>query len=419
MAKMIRPFLILCTLSISTLARAEDVDQEFYFRGFASLVATKTSDANVGWRIQNQPISQARSKAGQWALTPESLIGLQADFQPQSTISATVQMLAMNRSKGEIEPDLELAFIRYKPQPNWQIRLGRIWTPSFLNSETRYIGFSNTTIRNTNYTLYQITNLNGGDVQYKTNLADGVITAAVYAGNNRYQLPDNAAGKEDFFHLPLIAGGFVSWESENFLVRGSYTRIQLERNSPANATLIDVTVPALKAAFADGSCTICDQEAQKWERNWRGVKYEVATISARYTQGNLVSSAELIRRKTDATFPDASGFDLDIAYSMNHWTPYANYLNLRTSSNNAPVFANSLPQFASLNATYAAGHIDRSIVTTGLKYAIDKHTALRGEIMQVRFVDAKAGVGFAPTVNGAIGVPARYHVFSLSLDFIF
>ncbi|MBC7916597.1 MAG: hypothetical protein H7Y28_02190 [Rhodoferax sp.] len=388
-------------------------------KGFGSIVATRTTDSGVGWRVQNQPIDQARASAGRWALEPESLIGLQVDMRPYEDLSATVQIIATNRSRGYAEADAELAFVRYKFSPQLQMRVGRIWTPAFMNSETRYIGYANSTLRDTNYTLYQITNLNGADARLTTTLGDGTANASVYFGENRYQLPDSASGKEDHFELPRIVGGFVAWEDERLFLRSSFTRIILARRGDANSAILATTVPALRAAAANGTCTVCAEEAGKWERVWSGVSYDVFTLGARYSKDDVTVSAEYILRDTDGTFPRASGWALEVSRSMGSWTPYLGWSTLRTTSNNAPVFPANLAQFAGLNAAYAAGAVDRSLTTVGLKWSLSRSLALRAEAMDVRFISPKAGVGFAPVVVGAPGLPERYSVLSASVDFLF
>ncbi|GAA5179796.1 hypothetical protein GCM10025771_22770 [Niveibacterium umoris] len=390
--------------------------EAFALRGFGSLIATKTSDERVGWRVQNQPIEQARHQAGEWSLGPESVLGVQADLYPQSQLAATLQVLAMNRDHGHGEAAVELAFLRYRFAPEWQLRLGRIWTPSFLNSETRYVGYANTTIRNTNYTLYQITNLDGGDLRWQRRLASGNLTLSAYLGKNRYSLPNSASGAEDFYQLPFIGGGFVAWEDRNWLLRSSYTKIELQRRGAANASLLAVTVPALRAAAASGKCAICADEADKWARTWTGVDYRVATVAARYSAGAWVISGEYINRSTDGTFPDVDAFDLEINYRWRDWTPYFDYLGAWSSSNNKPVFTQ--PQFAALNRSYAAGHIDRTILTAGLKYDLSENFSVRAEVARIRFADPLAGVGFAPVQVGAT-LPENYTVTSIAVDVLF
>lgn len=388
-------------------------------RGFGSLVATKTSNEQVGWRVQNQPIGQARENAGDWALNAESILGVQLDVNSHKDLSASAQVIATNRNNGYFEPALELAFLRYKMTPQSQMRFGRIWTPSFMNSETRYIGYSNTMLRNTNYTLYQITNLNGADVQFTQPFGGGVASTSLYYGVNEYSLPRNAAGQDDFYRLPQILGGYVAWENEDLLLRSSFTRIKLARHGAATASIDSVTVPTLRAAYADGSCTFCDEEANKWARVRSGVHYDVFTLAARYVWQDLTASAEYILRNTDSTFPKASGFDVEVAYNRGRWTPYVDFLTLSSRSNNHPIFPDTLPQFASLNNSYAAGKIDRRILTLGLKYDWAKNISSRAELMQLWFADPKAGVGFAPLIVGAPGLPDHYRVYSLSLDFLF
>lgn len=388
------------------------------WRGFGSVVATKTNDARVGWRVQNQPLGQAQEDASHWAVNNESILGVQADINEHHDLSGSVQVLATNRSHGYFEPAIELAFLRYKFNPQWQMRLGRIWTPSFMNSETRYIGYSNTTLRNTNYTLYQITNLNGADLQYAQPFASGTLNTAVYYGMNTYQLPNNA-GKDDYYELPQIAGGYVAWEKGELLLRSSFTRIILERHGAATESISTVTVPALRSAYAGGTCPMCADEADRWERVRSGVQYNVFTLAGRYGWDNFTASAEYILRDTNSTFPRASGLNVDLAYTLGKWMPYTQLLTLKSLSNNQPVFPGSLPQFSSLNASYAAGKIDREILTLGLKYDLAKNVSMRAEAMQLWFHDPKAGVGFAPKAVGVTALPDSYRVYSLALDFLF
>jgi hypothetical protein len=409
----------LCTLASAVSATENKSVFDVDVRGFGSIVATKTSNGNVGWRVQNQPINQARDYAGAWALNAESIIGVQADINSHQDISGSVQVIATNRNHGNVEPAVELAFLRYQPSPDWQFRLGRIWTPSFMNSETRYIGYSNTVFRNTNYTLYQITNLNGVDAQYSRSLGKGNFKLASYVGKNNYQLPNNAVGKDDYFELPSIIGSYAAWENESWLLRSSFTRINLARHGAANSSILESTVPALKAAYANGSCTICNVEADKWARVWTGVRYDVFTMAAKYNWNNVNLSSEYIWRNTNSTMPKATGVDVEVSSNIGRFTPYLSYTMLRSKSNNAAIFPSALTQFSSLNASYEAGKIDRDIITVGTKIDIAKNLSLRGEMMEIRFDSKKAGVGFAPTKDASKGLPPSYQVMSFAVDFLF
>jgi hypothetical protein len=410
---------ILCTFARPTQAAENKSAFGIDLRGFGSIIATKTSDGAVGWRVQNQPIDQARQYAGAWALNSESIIGVQADINSHQDISGSIQVIATNRNHGNVEPAVELAFLRYQPSPDWQFRLGRIWTPAFMNSETRYIGYANTIFRNTNYTLYQITNLNGADAQYSQSMADGNFKLAAYVGKNNYQLPNNAAGKDDYYELPSIVGSYVSWENERWLLRSSFTRINLARHGAANAGILETTVPALKAAYANASCDICNAEADKWVRIWTGVRYDVFTVAGKYSWNNVNLSSEYIWRNTNSTMPKATGIDVEISSNRGRYTPYLSYTLLRSKSNNAAKFPSSLTQFANLNASYEAGNIDRDILTAGTKIDIAKNLSLRGEVMNIRFDSKKAGVGFAPATDTSKGLPPSYQVFSFAVDFLF
>lgn len=114
-----------CCLAASA-GRAESSgtggNETFRISGFGTLGAVRTTSDDVEFV---RDLSQARGASTEWNAKTESLLGLQVDWQPSPKWQVTLQGLSRYRFDRTFRPEFSWAFIKYQPDPNISLRVGR------------------------------------------------------------------------------------------------------------------------------------------------------------------------------------------------------------------------------------------------------------------------------------------------------
>ena len=116
---------------------------EFSYNGFstAAYAQTDTDDAAVGYVGQPEGIDSD----GSFAI--DSKLGLQVTAKFNEFVSATVQGVAYADLTADWEPHLDWAYVRVQPLSNLSVRAGYLRTPTFMFSDSVFIGYANTWVR--------------------------------------------------------------------------------------------------------------------------------------------------------------------------------------------------------------------------------------------------------------------------------
>lgn len=98
------------------------------FNGFASFVAGKYSEDDASYLGYDNDVS----------FSPDTMIALQVGSQLNDEVSITTQFVAKGYNDYDLE--VELAYLTYKIQGNWDARIGRIRAPFFYYSDFLDVG---------------------------------------------------------------------------------------------------------------------------------------------------------------------------------------------------------------------------------------------------------------------------------------
>lgn len=97
-----------------------------------------------------------------------SSLGIQADISLFLDFDLVTQLIYRGQKKSTLDNALSLAFLRYKPAPYWELRIGRTQLDLYLLTEYRDIGFAYpwAKIPTEVYALLPYRNLDGADFTY-------------------------------------------------------------------------------------------------------------------------------------------------------------------------------------------------------------------------------------------------------------
>lgn len=357
--------------------------------GFLSAGVSKT-DSHANYNIPGHG-----SINNKFNFTANSLVGLQITGNISRTLSAVLQLVADGDNINGNSPyriKAEWAFLRYKPNANWQFRAGRFRIPAFMYSDTQEIGYTYpwAALPNEVYRIVPFNNMNGFDVIYSHNLGDSgwVVKVQPYVGENKskFDLYTNAPpavlppGTTANFDENDLIGGVVSISNQILTLRGNYTHVKLSGTVPNLISTGGASVPL----FSDKGTTFY-------------------SIGAKLDWHNVIAVGEYAHRSTPDQVASLTGYYGMIGYRVGKLLP--NFTYARITTTNANKLASAKP-FAELPQ-------DQQSYTLGAAYYINSNLVAKVGVSQITPLKGTNGL-----FDGPVG---RKHVYlySASLDVVF
>ncbi len=178
-------------LAVSALAEAQTEAQTeadapaLRISGFATLGLTHNDNATAAAITS---FSQTRPVQHGWSPNLDSVLGLQLEWQARTGTSLLLQGVA--RAGEDMQPKLRIAYLRQQLGTGLSVRLGRLRSPLYFDSDIAEIGYANLSIRPA-LPLYGMVNsvasLDGGDLQWRHNIGDASLLLQAYAGGYDYR----------------------------------------------------------------------------------------------------------------------------------------------------------------------------------------------------------------------------------------
>ena len=151
------------TLAATTAARA---DITTTFSGFGTIGGSFTSNSDFAY---SHDASEYIPASNQFDVGLESRLGLQGKVDFGSGFSVTAQEVFRLRGSNEFDPGTEWLYVQYSPNPELQIRMGRVVLPVFLYSDSRQVGFAAPWFRSPNevYAAFPFNDVDGGQITWQ------------------------------------------------------------------------------------------------------------------------------------------------------------------------------------------------------------------------------------------------------------
>jgi hypothetical protein len=362
MKKFSRSVVALAVLSASPVFAATQYGDNVRLSGFGTL-GVVTSDNDESAFVRDGAPSGA-TRTASWKV--DSKLGMQVDVKATSWLSATLQVLAEQRYEPKVTADFEWAFVKLTPVDGLNVRLGRIAPALFMASDSRNVGYANTTVRMPNevYSLAGLKRMKGGDVSYRFNVAGTSLTVAALAGESQYTNANITIESKQTRGVNAI------WETDFGTFRIGH--VKTKNHVP------DFPVP--------GVLTIDPY-------TFSGVGYQL-------DNGKLVIGAEYVKRKSEGApdFVNSDGWYLMGGWHFDNLLPYA--FAAETKPKGPLVGLNGK------QTTYAVG----------VRWDLVSAAAVK---LQFESVDPKGTMGVSHTPSFAYPARKKSNVLSLAVDFVF
>jgi len=407
------------------LAAAQDVPAQtpddvggLRLSGFGTLGASRVH-APAGWGFRRD-LTQSASDA-RWRTDVDSRLGVQANYALGERFELVGQVIARKRGTYSRDGDaVEWAYAGYRLNADWTLRAGRVNVDSFLMADYRNVGYGFPSARPP-VDLYAVlpTTLDGvdltrswiqGDVQWRAKLAMG-----------RASIGDVDAGEPGDVHRIVAFMG--SREEGGLLLRASFARMRIDMNPPVEAMdgLLQLARLPMPAVAAQASLLFDRAGA-------RGHWGTFTELGLRHELANWQWSAELVRMEADPLIRQTSAYVI-VGRRWGGWTPFVGYGRTHDAmpalavpdwqTALAPLLGTAAAAQAQElgSAATAAVNAARALQSTrliGVRWDMHPQAALK---LQWERVDIRSiGSSLWSRANGA---PARAHVATVVVDFIF
>jgi hypothetical protein len=358
----------------ATIAAPALTDQPmFKFGGFGTLGFSHSSQDQGDYVLDSSmPTGAGRSKDWSPGNNTRAAAHMTADFAPK--ISAILQVDSEYRADGSYRPEVEWLNVKYAFTPNAYVRIGRIALPTFMDSESRDVGYGYAWV-NPPVDLYRqlsIPSSDGVDVMYRTEIGEAGNTIKAIYGQNKEK------GINSLTTSNSLWGIFDTLEYGSATFHVSYQ----ERRSSTQNFLTGVT-----GAWADNSDL---------------------SVGASYDPGNWFVISEWVQHRSSTK---VNAMYVSGGYRIDKFTPYLLY------SQNSP------GSFLSSSTAPTASAIDRanrsqSTASLGMRWDFMRNYDFKIQYDQVRLSSNSNGY-LANVPTGVILYGSKFHVISAVVDFVF
>lgn len=385
---------------------------DFSYSGFstAGYAQTDTDLAQVGFSGQPEGVDEDGS------FEFDSKLGVQVTAKFNDMFSATVQGVAYQDLTSEWAPHLDWAYVRFKPLQSLSARAGYMRAPTFMYSDSVFIGYANSWIR-TPMEVYRLTpvyQLRGVDLLWRETFGKATVSLQPYYGDSEIE----AGADGETIDVPEWYGVAGSVEIGSFSFRAGYSTLSL----PDDLTdaRIEPAIQALRRMVGMG-CAACAVDAAAITLG--GMEMDLISAGAQFDNGASLVIAEYATRETGRLITnDMSSAYLTVGHRFGSLMPYATYALARRDGEQASAIPAGSP-FAGLSAVVngvtAASANDQDTYSAGVRYEVPSFSMLKGAIVKLQYDHIEAREGNGLFINVQPGFDGDTDMISASFDFIF
>ena len=276
------------------------------------------------------------SVGNDWSGRFDNRLGIQATFHATNQVSLIAQLLVRRNGADEVRGELPWAYLRWQPDANWELRLGRFRQPLFLITESFDVGYAHLWVRPPAelYTLAgEMTSLNGMQLRYRESVAGYTLTGTLHAGHSEVKRPTYTSRNQ-----PNV-GGSLALTDQNLTLQATLINANTQVDIPAISQVVNL--------IAAQNPDVANEYALGHVPNmWYGA------LSARYEKNGWQLISELASTRLQRrSMRDRTAWYVTLGKNLGDWTPYISYASNKVRdgffqedrvSGNAAMAANAL-----------------------------------------------------------------------------
>lgn len=387
---------LLCAASLALAS--PDEPSALRLSGFGTLGAVRTNNADAQYvRDLYEPDGAKR----RWTGKVDSVLGVQADYRFSEHVSGVVQAVSRYRYDHGFGPEISWAFLKYSPNSQFDLRLGRVGTDFFMLADSRLVGYSYLTVRPVGDYFWHLPfySIDGGDIAWSMPAGTGVVRLKAFAGGSHERL----ALEDQVWKLngSMMTGAYAEYLDGPWHLRASYASIRFKSDLP---------VGTLLAPYQG----VIDTAAAQRYLSMNGRRTDYYALGAVFDSGPWQAQLMLnaIDQGNEAFQDSVSGYGL-LGYRIGSVTPFAGYS--RAHSKDAPTVPGN-PLYSAVVAGVISGtHVNQHTGTLGVRWDVATDIALK---LQLDAIRGSAG-SVLPYRWENSQWNGRMNVISATMDFIF
>lgn len=343
----------------------------------------------------------------------DSKVGVQVTAKFNDMFSATVQGVGYADMSGDWEPRLDWAYLRVQPLQSLSFRGGYLRAPTFMYSDSIFIGYANTWVRAPLevYNLSPVYQIRGVDATWRGNVGAFSVTVNPYYGDGEADLATST------IEVPEWGGVATTVGYGSVKTHVSYSKVELGSDTNSVAAL---TVPLL--AVPSSMCGGCAEAAQRLMID--GAKIETIDFGVEYDDGVNFVATEYALARTHGHYliPSRNAAYITYGRRFGNLMPYATLSGLRRDQERRTTLVPSTGPLAGLaagvNAVIANSADDQDSYSVGVRYEVPAFSVLKAALVKLQFdhIDAE---GHGNLNNVQPGFDGKVNMISASFDFIF
>ncbi|WP_299940346.1 hypothetical protein [Sulfurimonas sp.] len=387
---------ILHKITIFLLSTLPAYSNEFDIKTFGTIGGVYNDNSNY---IYRKDIFQKDGSSGNLSFKTDTLIGLQTTLNINEKFSLLLQGIVNNDYNDEIKAKIDWGYLKYDSGENIIVKVGRIRTPYYKNSDNLNVGYSNLMIRESVEVYGQVpfSSYNGIEAIYSNIIDKYFYTLQANYGKENLTVPIHSLNQKANVEVNDLYAVNLTFGTTALQARVTY----LNADITASSLSLDQLFGGLRAYGLN-------ELADKYE--FKDKKSEYLGFGLFLDYNNIIFSGECGHRKIPSFFANVHGYSATLGYSFDKLIPFATYakskMDVATYEANTGVYA--------LDALLRAQNLAQSSETIGMKYYINEHFDIK---FQYEHVVPKGDYGSYHL--STLQKPQELNVFSFALDFIF
>ncbi|HEY8357986.1 MAG TPA: hypothetical protein VIL30_11040 [Ramlibacter sp.] len=412
MKKLVRPLFAAMAASglLAGAVHAQGMP-ELKFSGFGTLGVATTDEKNADFAstvFQPNGVGGTRS----WSIGPDTKLGGQVDAVFSDRWSAVVQVVAQHGYNNHWTPQLEWANVKFQATPELSVRVGRIAAPSFLVSDSRFVGYAQPWVRPPVevYGVLPITNNDGIDISWRRRFGPVSNTLQAYYGRAKAKIESGTATATPSWGINDAV------QLGDLTLRAGYTYNKFDLDLPN----VDALLAGISAFGAVPGPVGAQARALANRYNTRGAELSAFSLAASYDPGRWFAMTEVAALKGEGILLDSRSWYVTGGMRFGTVTPYATYA--RTGADVPTEPGIPLPAAAPLNAGLNATlnnqfNGTQSTASVGVRWDFMRNAALKAQYDHIR--TGANSAGRLTDVRPGFVRGSDVNLFSVALDFVF
>lgn len=412
--------LIVCMLILASHSRIQAV--ELTYNGFATLGVTYAKHDQLNYRstLLNRPRNGL-------SFTTDSVVGAQVNAVFDKNWESVAQVVIQDRADAKASNYIEKAFVRYKINRNWAMRLGRMDSNFYMLSDFRAVGYAYPWARPPVdfYSGSSVAAANDGiDIQYTTDVGQGVLKLGLLLGESKARL--NGESGKFYADFEDLFGFNIEYTTNNLRLKTTY----------ATATISDFEFGGFDefiTAFKAVPPTLWPQAPMIIDAfEPEGDKAEFVSAGFKYDNSAWQVQAEIATFSADwILFPNSKFGYLSVGYSFNQFLPYvliaanrpdAAYAQIQAPelpSNTPPELVQNIGLIALLaNDSASNQFVDQNTLSAGVRWDFADEWVMKFQVDHIRMRSPGSGLFGNNSVDLA-STPLRLNVVHFSFSTVF